>query len=139
MPGSEDLILLAEGDYSVCLDLEKSFPSDYACRAVSYHIQQAIEKLLKALILLCGYQPEFTHNIFTLSKRCSELGIELPDELDDIADSLTLWEAISRYDTDISFTEAKYAKAKRAYLGLHEIIAKETAGITEIGETDRTR
>ena len=37
------------------------------------------------------------------------------DNLDDISDSLTLWESKSRYDPCISFSKPKYDKAKSVY------------------------
>ena len=92
MPDSNDYLILAERDYKTCLLAEKEFPDEYAITAAAYHIQQAVEKVLKGLILIYGGTPEFTHNIAKLYVHLSKLGMELPEELEDISDTLTAWE-----------------------------------------------
>lgn len=59
--GFEDLLGLAEGDYKMCILAEKGFPDEYAVRGAVYHLQQAIEKALKAAVLINGETPPFTH------------------------------------------------------------------------------
>ncbi|MCR5042391.1 MAG: HEPN domain-containing protein [Clostridia bacterium] len=112
MLSANELLVLSERDYELCSKLESSFPDEFAVSGAAYHIQQAVEKALKALILLHGGAPAFTHNISKLSLHCDELGVKLPEELDDIAEALTLWETQTRYDPFCVISMKKYEKAK---------------------------
>ncbi len=113
--GFSDLINISECDYKACVANEQFLPNEFAIRIVTYHLQQAIEKILKAYVLYYGQTPAFTHDIDELATHCKNLGAELPEELDNISDTLTLWEAKSRYDPYINFTQKKYELAKSVY------------------------
>lgn len=132
MPDSNDYMILAERDYKTCLLAEKEFPDEYAITAAAYHMQQAIEKVLKGLILIYGETPEFTHNIAKLRVHLSKLGMELPEELEDISDTLTAWESNLRYDPFINFSEKKYAAAKSIYNELSECLKREISLIKPV-------
>ena len=130
MPSVKEYMILAERDHKLCLLAEKEFPDEYAVSAAAYHIQQAVEKILKGLTLIYGETPEFTHNIAKLSMRLGSLGIKLPDELEDISDTLTLWESTVRYDPFIDLSEKKYSCAKRVYAELWAMLEKELSNIS---------
>lgn len=132
MPDSNDYLILAERDYKTCILAEKEFPDEYAITAAAYHMQQAIEKILKGLILIYGETPEFTHNIAKLQVHLSKLGMELPEELEDISDTLTAWESNLRYDPFINFSEKKYNVAKNIYCELFERLKHEMSLIKPV-------
>lgn len=69
---------------------------------IGYNLQQAIEKCLKALIEYhaAQYGTErypFIHDIGELIDIVASLGINVPNELPDLSDDLTRWEADTRY------------------------------------------
>lgn len=113
--GFEDLLELAEGDYKMCLLAEKGFPDEYAVRGAVYHLQQAIEKSLKAAVLINGETPPFTHNIAVLAHQCNKLGVGLSEEFETVYDAVSFWESSSRYDPYFSFTQSSYQTAKALY------------------------
>ena len=118
--GFADLIKIAECDYMACKAMEQHFPDEFAVRTALYHLQQSVEKLLKATIMYNGEYPAFTHDIEKLVEHCKRLGVTFSDELEDVSDSLTLWESKSRYDPYISFSKKKYDKAKDFYEEIHD-------------------
>lgn len=119
---AENLLHLAECDFKVCTDLEKQFPQDHAVRAAAFHLQQAVEKMLKSAIRYNGGVPADTNDIGYLAKQCEPFGIVF-DEF--IADTLTLWEMQSRYEPHISFTQEKYDKAKQLYIDISQKLKQE--------------
>lgn len=129
--GFADLVKIAECDYMACKAMEKHFPDEFAVRTALYHLQQAVEKLLKAVIIYNGEHPAFTHDIGKLADHCKALGEVFSDNLDDISDSLTLWESKSRYDPYISFSKKKYDKAKNIYEEIHTKLIQEITPVYE--------
>lgn len=133
--GFADLIKIAECDYMACKAMEEHFPDEFAVRTALYHLQQAVEKLLKAVIIYNGEHPAYTHDIGKLAEHCKELGENFSDNLEDISDSLTLWESKSRYDPYITFSKKKYDKAKSIYDEIHTKLVQEIAPIYENEQT----
>ncbi len=127
---AENLLHLAECDFKVCTVLEKQFQQDHAVRAAAFHLQQAVEKLLKSAIYYNGGIPADTNDIGYLAKQCEPFGIVF-DEF--IADTLTLWEMQSRYEPHISFTQEKYNKAKQAYIDIFQKLKPDITHNNESG------
>lgn len=127
---AEKMLHLSECDFKVCSDLEKQFPQDHAVRAAAFHLQQAVEKMLKSVIYYNGGVPDDTNDIGYLAKQCEPFGIVF-DEF--IADTLTLWEMQSRYEPHISFTQEKYDRAKQAYIDIFQKLEQDMARNIESG------
>lgn len=89
---------------------------------------------MKGLIQLYGQQPEYTHNISKLVAHCNNLEIAIPDELDIISDTLTVWESSSRYDIFINFSKRKYDLAKEIYSEIENSLSYEIEAIEATAE-----
>ncbi|MFQ6049461.1 MAG: HEPN domain-containing protein [Candidatus Paceibacterales bacterium] len=63
-------------------------------RGCSWHCHQAIEKILKAIIIKKGKRPKKIHDLIDLSK---ETEIKLPENLQDFLEELNLHYLPSRY------------------------------------------
>lgn len=134
--GAKQLSELAEGDYKMCLLAEKDFPDEYAVRGAVYHLQQAIEKVMKAAVLLNGETPPFTHNIGTLAARCKKLGVSFSEEYEAVYDAVSFWESSSRYDPYFTFTEKAYQQAKGLYMEAAEKIKTILEGILNLNKSE---
>lgn len=64
---------------------------------VGFHAQQAVEKALKAVLVLNGVSYRFTHDVAYLIELCESSGAEIPDELGDV-DRLSAFAVRLRYD-----------------------------------------
>ncbi len=65
-------------------------------RIVGFHAQQAVEMFLKAVLAMRGVAYERTHDIERLTSLVSNSGLELPAEIDELA-QLTPWAVERRY------------------------------------------
>lgn len=122
MTDYKSLIIVAERDLAIISVMEPSFPEDFAISNATFHLQQAVEKMLKALLLINGTEYPDTHDISKLSYTAKQNGIQIPESLDIIEDTLTIWGTVCRYDTFLDYKESKYTKAKQACEDLRELV-----------------
>ena len=118
-----NLLTQAERDFKLIETIYCNLPEPWAIQAIMYHLQQAIEKLLKVLILLGGSKYPREHNIRGLMCLCDSA--DLPSELDDLADTLTLWEAGVRYDSCVLTSEKKLNQCIELYRQLHDTVVSK--------------
>lgn len=64
---------------------------------VGFHAQQAVEKSIKAVLAANDQTFAFTHDLEGLMERCAQVGIDLPDQLQRGAGSLTPYAVRHRY------------------------------------------
>jgi HEPN domain-containing protein len=98
-PEAHELALLlvrkAEGDEAILDRLldDHDVPDD----VLGFHVQQAVEKRLKAVLALNEVEYEHTHNISYLTALIEQQGVDLPEFRDEMA-GLTPWAVAARYD-----------------------------------------
>ena len=75
----------------------------------AYHLQQAVEKVLKGALECVGITVPNTHKISKLVKMISDHGANLilTDWIDDHSEMLGEWEAQTRYDMDFLVEKRK--------------------------------
>ncbi len=68
---------------------------------VGFHVQQAVEKAIEAVLASAGAEVPRTHDLTYLLELTAELGIAAPLTLD-AAEQLTPWAVATRYDEAIT-------------------------------------
>lgn len=116
-----ELLKAAENDYKIILRLWNDIGDEWGMQGAMYHFQQAIEKLLKTLIMISGNEFPHTHDINRLLKLYPDAD-ELPSELNELAGVLTSWEAETRYGSSLLTNIKTLEECKSIYNGLHELV-----------------
>ena len=120
----EDLTRRVPMHRKVISTMEPFFPDEWAVSDACYHLQQLVENELKAIILLKGENPSYTHDISDLAIHCKNLGVEFDDDFWRIADTITLWETKTRYGGKFNFVELRYKEAKQAEIHVCNVLSK---------------
>lgn len=104
---------------SVCVD---DAYLDVAC----FEIQQAIEFLIKAILLENGVSYDRTHDIRYLLSKLVEINFKFDkiDALDMLADTITDWEESSRYGKGIKTTVQTVKRVYNIYKNMNEAFIK---------------
>ena len=100
-------------DYRVAENLLKVPENDEAyMNTVAYHLQQAVEKTLKAFLECAGVTVPNTHDIDRLVRMSGNNGSRavITEWVEDKADMLTRWETDTRYDMDYCVEKEKVLK-----------------------------
>lgn len=105
-------------DYELAREIYQIPRRDEAfLNGVAYHLQQSVEKLLKAFLECKGVTVPNTHDIYKLVRMSKNNGsnIILTEWLEDRADTLTRWEMDTRYNMDY------YVESEKVKEGIVEI------------------
>ena len=113
---------LAKNDIQFCEEMEKQLPQEYAKAGLCFHVQQAIEKLLRGILSANGRAPQCT-DIYNLTEICEVfINADIPAGLLEISNTLTAWGKtfeVHEFDKDT------YDKAKALIAPLTEILHNE--------------
>lgn len=94
---------MAYNDYELAVSIFRIPRNDEAfLNPVAYHLQQSVEKLLKAFLECTGVTVPNTHDIDKLVRMSRDNGsrVFITDWLEDKADTLTRWETDTRYNIE---------------------------------------
>ncbi len=106
----------AKMDYETAAMIWKSsFYDELILNNAAYHLQQAVEKVLKGALECVGVTVPNTHKISKLVKMISDHGANLiiTDWVDDHSEMLGEWEAQARYDMDFLVEKRKLDQAMK--------------------------
>lgn len=112
-----ELVDIPASIFSLCQAGAVAMVKGYCHFTVAYHLQQAVEKALKAFLECAGVPVPNTHDIDKLVRMSKNNGscAVLTDWIVEKADMLTRWETDTRYDVDYCVEE------KKVRAGLEEI------------------
>jgi len=71
---------------------------EFSDEMFGFHLQQAVEKLLKSLLAVHDHAFPFSHNLYDLVDACQERKISLPDDVDGLC-LLTPFATTLRYSS----------------------------------------
>ena len=86
---ADHLVSGARADLAAARELEAT--EDPRDNVLGFHLQQAVEKSLKAALVLTGSEVPPTHNLVELVDRLGNAGVEPPAEVTRAAAWLTAW------------------------------------------------
>ena len=108
------LLEKAHKDYDTVLAMQK-LNDEYYLDICCYHIQQAIEKMLKCSIELKGERYSYDHSIAKLYKEYVNAGWPEYKDLRMMSGTLTDWESSSRYKDSFAATVSQLTDAIGIY------------------------
>jgi len=96
----EDFIKLAMNDLKIAKLILNSANDELMQNSAAYNTEQAVEKIMKGLIVHGGGTAGISHNITQLSKDMDDLSIPYPDWIHDKDDEISSWATTIRYNAN---------------------------------------
>lgn len=96
----EDFLKLAANDIKIAKLILNSANDELMQNSAAYNCEQAVEKIMKGLIVNAGSVAGVSHNITQLSKDLDDLGIEYPTWIHDKDDDISSWATTIRYNAN---------------------------------------
>lgn len=100
MGDSKDLIELAKADVEVSELILGTTNDELKQNLAAYHTQQAIEKIVKQLIINKRGFGNIEHDLGKLVSDAKSEGIEIPEWVEDNAYEISRWATTIRYNTN---------------------------------------
>ena len=94
----KEYIKLAEADLKTAKLILETGTDELMQNIAAYHTQQAVEKIMKGLLVKAGGYAGISHNITELSKDMDELDVSYPKWIHDKDDSISSWATTIRYN-----------------------------------------
>ena len=94
----DELLMLAKNDLKVARIILNSANDELMHNSAAYNAQQAVEKIMKALIVQAGGHAGISHNITELSKDLDELEVTYPGWINDVDYDVSSWATTIRYN-----------------------------------------
>jgi HEPN domain-containing protein len=99
MPSNDDaLMLFRKADEDIRVAELLASGSEFSDEMFGFHLQQAVEKLLKSLLAAQGHPYPFSHNLYELVDACREKTIDVPADVDGLC-LLTPFATVLRYSS----------------------------------------
>ena len=94
------MLLLKKAHHDQALVEKVLGAEDIADDIIGFHCQQAVEKLLKALLSMLGVRFRKTHDLREIMDLLADSGHPVPDDLQE-SDALTPYAVLLRYDAHV--------------------------------------
>lgn len=95
-----EFIALAKSDLKVARMVLDSATDELVQNIAAYHVEQAVEKIMKGLLVKNNGLAGISHNITELSKDLDELDVSYPEWIHDKDDLITSWATTIRYNAN---------------------------------------
>ena len=115
--------------YETMYKINDEWDLDVCC----YHLQQAIEKVLKCSIELRGHKYSYKHTISLIYAQYLDAGWDELPELEMMAGTITQWESDSRYRDSLYATHNQVLKAAEIY----KILEKRLVDYLKTGNIEK--
>jgi len=123
---SIQMIQIAERDINSLLGMIE-MPERFDDAVFGFHSQQAVEKLLKAILIFNEVEYKRTHDLQTLFKQIEDLNVTLPPEIKNL-DELTSFAVEFRYDIYIEDEPLARNETYDSINNLKEIVLNIVSG-----------
>ena len=95
-----EYLRLAETDLKVAKLVLNSANDELMQNTAAYHVQQAVEKIMKGLKVNNGEPAGISHSITELSKDLDDINVAYPDWIRNKDDSISSWATTIRYNAN---------------------------------------